>query len=158
MPGLCGCCRNLCKEFKAFATRGNVFELAVGIIIGTAFSNVVKSLVDDIITPPFGFLIGGVDLVNLTISIPNFIYQKEGPVVIRYGRFLQQVIYLIIVALALFFLVKLANRLHVMALKAKVDIENVVAKELSDEVKVLHEIRDLLSRKMTFLHRNPSTH
>ena len=130
----------------------------MGIIIGTAFSNVVKSLVDDILTPPFGLLIGGVDFVNLTVSIPNFVYHKQDPVVIRYGKFIQQVIYLLIVALALFFTIKLVSRLHLLASKAKVDIEKAVVKEISEEVKALHEIRDLLSKKVTFLHRNPPSH
>jgi large conductance mechanosensitive channel len=74
--------------FNRFALRGNVLDLAIGIIIGTAFTNVVKSLVDDIITPPFGLILGGVDFVNLTIKMKNFVYKDQPPVVIRYGKFL----------------------------------------------------------------------
>ncbi|CAF1346821.1 unnamed protein product [Adineta steineri] len=147
MPRCCGACFNFCKEFQAFALRGNMFDLAIGIVVGTAFTNVVQSLVNDIITPPLGLLIGGVDFVNLTVSIPNFVYTSQPPVVIRYGKFLQTIIYLIIVAFVLFFIIKLVNKLHKIALKKKVDVEVVAAKVYSDEVQALHEIRDLLARK-----------
>jgi large conductance mechanosensitive channel len=124
-----------------------MLDLAMGIIIGTAFSSVVKSLVDDIITPPLGLLIGGVDFVNLTVQISNFVYTNQPPVVIRYGKFLQQILYLLIVAFVLFLIIKLINKLYRMAKKKKVDVENAVVKQLSDEVKALHEIRDLLAYK-----------
>jgi large conductance mechanosensitive channel len=124
-----------------------MLDLAMGIIIGTAFSSVVKSLVDDIITPPLGLLIGGVDFVNLTVQISNFVYTNQPPVVIRYGKFLQQILYLLIVAFVLFLIIKLINKLYRMAKKKKVDVENAVVKQLSDEVKALHEIRDLLAHK-----------
>jgi large conductance mechanosensitive channel len=130
-----------------------MLDLAIGIVVGTAFSNVVTSLVDDIITPPFGLLLGGVDFVNLTAKIPNFVYPDQPPVVIRYGKFIQQIIYLLIVALALFFIMKLVNRLQQMAAKRKVQIEKTAVKEFSDEVKVLHEIRDLLARKTVPIHQ-----
>jgi large conductance mechanosensitive channel len=130
-----------------------MLDLAIGIVVGTAFSNVVTSLVDDIITPPFGLLLGGVDFVNLTAKIPNFVYPDQPPVVIRYGKFIQQIIYLLIVALALFFIIKLVNRLQQMAAKRKVQIEKTAVKEFSDEVKVLHEIRDLLARKTVPIHQ-----
>ncbi|CAF4556066.1 unnamed protein product, partial [Rotaria sp. Silwood2] len=141
-----------------FALRGNMFDLAIGIIVGTAFSNVVKSLVDDIITPPFGLLIGGVDFVNLVAQIPNFVYPNQPPVSIRYGKFIQQIIYLLIVALVLFLIVKLINKLHKIAVKKKVDIEQTVAKELSDEVKVLNQIRDLLTHKIISFHPHEQEH
>ncbi|CAF0782125.1 unnamed protein product [Rotaria sordida] len=147
MEGTRHCCLNFCKEFKAFALRGNVFDLAIGIIIGTAFSNVVKSLVDDIITPPFGFLLGGVDFANLTIKMKNFVYKNQPPVVIRYGKFIQQIIYLLIVAFAIFFIIKLVNRLYKMAKKKKEKNEPLIDDKTSDEVKVLREIRDLLAQQ-----------
>ncbi len=74
--------------FNRFALRGNFLDLAIGIIVGKAFTNVVQSLVDDIITPPFGLILGGVDFVNLTIKMKNFVYKDQPPVVIRYGKFL----------------------------------------------------------------------
>ena len=126
--------------------------MAVGIIIGTAFSNVVTSLVNDIITPPFGLLIGGVDLVNLTVSIANFIYRDQPPVVIRYGRFTQYVIHLLIIALVLLLLIKGISKVREVAARKRVDIQKMAEKELSAEIKVLHEIRDLLAGK-TRLHR-----
>ena len=133
-----------------------MFDLAIGIVIGTAFSNVVKSLVDDIITPPLGFLIGGVDFANLTVQISNFVYTNQPPVVIRYGKFIQQIIYLLIVAFVLFLIIKLINKLHRLAVEKKVDTEKAIVKELTDEVKVLHEIRDLLARKVIPIH--PTSH
>ena len=129
-----------------------MFDLAIGIVIGTAFSNVVKSLVDDIITPPLGLLIGGVDFANLTVKMSNFVYTNQPPVVIRYGKFIQQIVYLLIVSLVIFFIIKLINKLHRIAIQRKVDIEQVVVKELSDEVKALHEIRDLLAGKIISTH------
>ena len=130
-----------------FALRGNVLDLAIGIIIGTAFTNVVQSLVDDIITPPLGLLLGGVDFVNLTINMRNFVYKEQPPVVIRYGKFIQAIISLMIVALALFFVIKGINQLHKIAMRKKEKIEIISANDATEEVKVLREIRDLLTRQ-----------
>jgi len=135
-----------------------MFDLAIGIVVGTAFFNVVKSLVDDIITPPFSLLLGGVEFVNLTAQMPNFIYPNQPPVVIRYGKFIQQIIYLLIVALALFFIVKLINKLHKIAIRTKIDIEKSVVKEFNYEVKALHEIRDLLAHKIVSVHSHRQEH
>ncbi|UJR18861.1 hypothetical protein I4U23_021989 [Adineta vaga] len=139
------CCSNFGKEFKAFALRGNMLDLAVGIIIGTAFQNVVKSLVDDIITPPFGLIFDGVDFRNLTIKMRNFVRKDQPPVVIRYGLFIQQVLHLLVLALALFFIVKLINKLHKIAAHNRQSAAAAVASESSEEVKVLREIRDLIA-------------
>jgi len=130
-----------------FALRGNVLDLAIGIIIGTAFTNVVQSLVDDIITPPLGLVLGGVDFVNLTINMKNFVYKDQPPVVIRYGKFIQAIISLLIVALALFFVIKGINQLHKLALRTKEKIESISENLVPDELKVLCEIRDLLTRQ-----------
>ena len=132
--------------------RGNVFDLAVGIIIGTAFASVVKSLVDDIMIPSFGLLLGGGEFVNLTISIKNFIYTNQPLVVIRYGKFIQTIIYLLVVALVLFFLIKMVNKLHELAHKMKTEM--TLAAEFTEEIKVLHQIRDLLSHKKS-VHVHP---
>ena len=121
-------------------------DLAIGIIIGTAFTNVVQSLVDDILTPPLGLLLGGVDFVNLTIKMKNFVYKDQKPVVIRYGKFIQTIISLFIVALALFFIVKGINKLHKIAIRKKQN-EEMVHLESSEEVKVLCQIRDLLAKQ-----------
>ncbi len=131
-----------------------MLDLAIGIIIGTAFQNVVKSLVDDIITPPFGLVFDGVDFSNLTIKLPNFVHKGQPPVVIRYGLFLQQIIHLLVMALALFFIVKFISRLHRIAVLNRQLAEAAAANEISEpsapsepseELKVLREIRDLIA-------------
>jgi large conductance mechanosensitive channel len=98
------------QEFKEFAVKGNVMDMAVGIIIGAAFNKIVNSLVNDILMPPLGILIGGVDFKNLAIVIKA----AEGSlpaVVIRYGQFINTVIEFLIVGLSVFVVVKVMNRL-----------------------------------------------
>jgi large conductance mechanosensitive channel len=110
------------KEFKAFLLRGNVLDLAVGIIIGAAFGTVVKSLVDDVIMPPIGLALGNVDFANLFYQLepgpkaaPPYATLAEakaaGAVTINYGSFINNVVAFIIVAFAVFLVVKAANRL-----------------------------------------------
>jgi large conductance mechanosensitive channel len=99
------------KEFKEFALRGNMIDLAVGIILGASFSRVVNSLVTDIIMPPLGLLIGGVDFSALSIKL-NLPVVGGAPVEIKYGLFINQCIDLIVVSGAIFFLIKLMNRLY----------------------------------------------
>jgi len=109
------------KEFKEFAMRGNVVDMAVGIIIGAAFGTVIKSLVADILMPPIGLLLGNVDFANLYILLkpgnPAGPYlamaeaQKAGAVTLNYGAFINNIISFIIVALAVFFLIRSLNRL-----------------------------------------------
>lgn len=118
------------KEFKKFAMRGNVLDMAVGIIIGAAFGTVVKSLVSDVIMPPIGALMGGVEFSHLAIEV--------GGAEIRYGAFLDNVIAFLIVAFAVFMLVKGVNKLD------KKEEEAPKPKEPSAEEKLLAEIRDLL--------------
>ena len=109
------------KEFKEFAMRGNVVDMAVGIIIGAAFGSIVKSLVDDVIMPPIGLLLGNVDFSNLFVVIKQGAVagsfatvaeaQKAGAVTINYGIFINTVISFVIVAFAVFLLVKGINSL-----------------------------------------------
>jgi large conductance mechanosensitive channel len=110
------------KEFKAFVLRGNVLDLAVGIIIGAAFGTVVKSLVDDVIMPPAGLALGNVDFANLFLLLepgakapPPYATVAEanaaGAVTINYGQFINTVVAFIIVAFAVFLIVRAANRL-----------------------------------------------
>ncbi|CAF1372988.1 unnamed protein product [Rotaria sordida] len=141
------CCFNFCKDFKEFATRGSVLDLAIGIVIGTAFTNVVQSLVDDIITPPLGLLLGGVDFANLTIKMKNFVYTSQPPVVVRYGKFIQSCLALLIIAMALFCIIKAINHLYKIAAKKKEKKETDGNIQVTEEVKVLREIRDLLAGK-----------
>ena len=104
------------KEFKEFALKGNVLDMAVGIIIGAAFGTVVKSLVDDVIMPPIGLLLGKVDFANLFINLSGKPFdslaeaKKAGAAVIAYGAFLNNILSFLIVALAVFLLVKTVNR------------------------------------------------
>ncbi|MDQ6632124.1 MAG: large-conductance mechanosensitive channel protein MscL [Verrucomicrobiota bacterium] len=106
------------KEFRIFAMRGNVIDLAVGVIIGAAFGKIVDSLVKDIIMPPLGLLIGKVDFANLYWNLSEKNYAnleaatKAGAPVIRYGVFLNNILSFVIVAFAVFLLVRLINRLH----------------------------------------------
>jgi large conductance mechanosensitive channel len=110
------------KEFKAFALRGNVLDLAVGIIIGGAFGTIVKSLVDDVIMPPIGLALGNVDFTNLFLLLkpgpkaaPPYATPAEanaaGAVTINYGNFINNVVIFLIVALAVFLIVRAENRL-----------------------------------------------
>jgi large conductance mechanosensitive channel len=110
------------KEFKAFALRGNVLDLAVGIIIGGAFGTIVKSLVDDVIMPPIGLALGDVDFANLFVMLkpgakgpPPYASLADakaaGAVTVNYGQFINNVVTFVIVAFAVFLVVRLANRL-----------------------------------------------
>ncbi len=110
------------KEFKEFALRGNMLDMAVGIIIGAAFSTIVKSLVNDILMPPFGWLLGGVDFENFYLTIktgtPVGPYssladaQTAGAVTVNYGMFINTLISFLIVAIAMFLLIRAINRLQ----------------------------------------------
>ncbi len=99
------------------------------------------------LTPPFGLLIGGVDFSNLTIRMPNFVYKNQPPVVIRYGKFIGEVIGLLIMALILFFIIKSVNKLQELATKKQAEEASRVKLELSDEGKILIQIRDILLTK-----------
>ena len=111
------------EEFKAFLLRGNVIDLAIGMVVGTAFSNMVKSLVDNIIMPPIGLLIGGVDFSNLFITLRQGskapgpyetlgAAQAAGAVTLNIGLFVNTLISLVIIGFAIFMLVKAINKLH----------------------------------------------
>lgn len=128
-------------EFKSFAMRGNVIDMAVGIIIGAAFGDIVTSLVNDVLMPPIGMLIGGIDFSDLSIKLSNPLADTK-PVEILYGKFLNTVINFVIVAFAIFSLVKAMNKL-----KKKEEEKPSAPQKPSDEVLLLTEIRDLLSKK-----------
>jgi large conductance mechanosensitive channel len=123
------------KEFKDFAMRGNVVDLAVGIIIGAAFGKIVSSLVNDILMPPIGMLVGGVDFSSLAITIKEAAAGSPG-VVLRYGIFINAVIDFVIVAFAIFLLIRAINTF-------KKKEEAAPAAPPRQEV-LLSEIRDLL--------------
>lgn len=134
-------------DFYRFALAGNVLDLAIGIIISAAFSNLVESLVEDVLTPPFGLLLGGIDFSDLAIQMVNFVYTDQPPVVIRYGKFIQKLIYLLILSFVLFFVIKAINKLRQVANQKKSDEERSRKQEQTEELKVLLEIRNILAWK-----------
>ncbi len=131
------------KEFKEFAMRGNVVDLAVGVIIGAAFGKIVTSLVNDIIMPPIGYITGGIDFKNLKVLIkPGDPAKKIADVSINYGNFINTMIEFLIVAFCIFMVVKAINSLKKPE-EAPAPADPVPTKE---EI-LLTEIRDLLAKK-----------
>lgn len=136
------------QEFKEFALRGNVVDMAVGIIIGAAFSTIVKSLVDDVIMPPIGLLTGGVDFSDLYIPLSSASYdslaaaKQAGAPTINIGVFINSVISFAIVAFVLFMVIKAMNRL-----RRKQEEAPATEPPPSREVQVLEEIRDALVKR-----------
>lgn len=138
-------------EFKKFAMRGNVVDLAVGIIIGGAFGKIITSVVSDIIMPPIGLLIGGVNFTDLRLTLKAAKIGEGGAaipaVTVNYGAFLQNIIDFVIVALAIFLLIKLINQLnHKQKEKEEAEAAALAAKP-SKDVELLTEIRDLLKKQ-----------
>ncbi len=132
------------KEFKDFAMKGNVVDMAVGVIIGAAFGKIVSSLVSDVIMPPIGVLVGGVNFTDLAITLKEA--QGDAPAVtLNYGNFLQVVFDFLIVAFCVFLLVKGINTLT--RKKKEEPAAPAPAPESSNEEKLLTEIRDLLKEE-----------
>jgi large conductance mechanosensitive channel len=129
------------KEFKEFAVKGNVVDMAVGIIIGVSFGTVVSSLVGDVIMPSIGVLLGGVDFSNLVFTIKEAV-GEEVAVVIRYGKFIQTVVDFTIIAFAIFIVVKAIN-----SFKRKEEEAPAAPPKPSAQEVLLVEIRDLLKEK-----------
>lgn len=128
------------QEFKTFAMRGNVLDMAVGIIIGVAFGKIVSSFVADIVMPPLGMLLGGVDFKDLAVVLKEAIGETPA-VVIAYGQFIQTVVDFVIIAFAIFMVVKIMN-----SLKAKEEAKPETPPAPSKEEILLTEIRDLLKK------------
>ena len=126
------------NEFKAFAMRGNVVDMAVGIVIGGAFGKIVSSLVADVIMPPIGMLMGGVDFSQLAIALG----EGEGAASINYGMFINTVLDFIIIAFAIFMVIKGLN-----SMKKKEEAKPAEPPKPSSEEKLLTEIRDLLAKQ-----------
>ncbi|PKO25606.1 MAG: large conductance mechanosensitive channel protein MscL [Betaproteobacteria bacterium HGW-Betaproteobacteria-8] len=136
------------KEFKAFAMRGNVVDMAVGIIIGAAFGSIVKSLVDDVLMPPVGLLLGNVDFSELFFVLKEgataapyatvAVAKEAGAVTLNYGLFVNALVSFIIVAFAVFLLVRTINRLK--------KEEPAAPPATPEEVLLLREIRDALKK------------
>lgn len=128
----------LVQEFKSFAMRGNVVDMAVGIIIGAAFGKIVTSLVNDVIMPPIGLLVGGLDFSNMVITIKEAT-ESAPAIIVKYGVFVNTVIDFLIVAWAIFMVIKGMN-----SLKKKEEAAPAAPPKPSQEAVLLGEIRDLL--------------
>lgn len=132
------------QEFKDFAVKGNAVDMAVGVIIGGAFGKIVSSIVNDLIMPPIGWLIGGIDFKDLKYELPaNPLNESGEPVCIAYGNFLQTCFDFLIIAFCVFMLVRLIMKL---SRKKKEDEKPAAPAEPSEEVKLLREIRDALKK------------
>lgn len=134
--------RKIIDEFKAFALRGNVIDLAVGVIIGGAFSKITNSLVNDVFMPFVGMFIGGVDFSKIVLKLPSLFPGKE-PVLINLGLFIGTVIDFLILAFIVFMIVKLINKLK---RKQEKEPEKAVVAPTKEE-QLLTEIRDILKGK-----------
>lgn len=121
-------------EFKEFISKGNVVDLAVGVIIGSAFGKIVTSMVEDILMPIIGVIIGGIDFSNLSLTV--------GDAVIKYGNFVQNIIDFLIVAACIFFFVKVVVKFN-----KKEEIVVKVEEKKDEKIALLEEIRDLLKEK-----------
>ena len=133
---------SLLKEFKEFALKGNVVDMAVGIIIGAAFGKIVSSLVGDILMPVIGLLLGGVDFTTLSLTLKEATADSDA-VVMMYGNFIQTVVDFLIIAAAIFLMIKALNTLQ----RQEEEAAPPAPPEPSAEEKLLAEIRDLLKER-----------
>ncbi len=127
------------KEFKEFIKRGNVMDLAVGVIVGGAFSSIVTSLVNNILTPILGIFLGGIDFSGLSITIKN--------ANINYGMFIQSIIDFLIIAFCIFIMIKVINKM--MSVGKKEEEEKSAPEKKPEDIQLLEEIRDLLKEQKT---------
>ncbi len=138
------------KEFKEFINRGSVMDLAVGIIIGGAFTAIVNSLVNDVVMPVISMIIGGFDFSALKLIIPAYIEGIE-PATINYGNFIQAVINFLLIAFVIFMLIRTLNKMRERAerltKKAEEKKEEEAAEVQEDQTALLKEIRDLLKKQ-----------
>jgi large conductance mechanosensitive channel len=132
---------SMMKEFREFAVKGNMVDMAVGIIIGAAFGKIISSLVNDVIMPPLGLLIGGVDFSDLAVVLKEAEGEAEA-VLLSYGAFINNVIDFVIIAFAIFMAIKVMNRL-----KRQEEEKPAAPAEPPKEQVLLEEIRDLLKKQ-----------
>ncbi|AKS40585.1 large-conductance mechanosensitive channel protein MscL [Wenzhouxiangella marina] len=132
---------SLMKEFREFAVKGNMVDMAVGIIIGAAFGRIISSLVNDVIMPPLGLLIGGVDFSDLAVVLQQAEGEGEA-VLLRYGLFINNLIDFVIIAFAIFMAIKVMNRL-----KRKEEAKPAEPAKPPRQEVLLEEIRDLLKKQ-----------
>ena len=133
---------SMLQEFKEFAMKGNVVDLAVGVIIGGAFGKIVSSLVADVIMPPIGVLMGGVDFTSLGVTLKEAVDEKTPAVVLHYGNFIQTIVDFTIVAFAIFMAIKLMNKLK----RSEPPAPEAPPAPTKEEL-LLTEIRDILKAK-----------
>jgi large conductance mechanosensitive channel len=131
---------SMMSEFKSFAMRGNVMDMAVGIVIGAAFGKIVSSFVNDVLMPPLGMLMGGVDFNALSVVLKEAV-GEAGAVTLNYGAFIQTIVDFLIIAFAIFMVVKAMN-----SLKKKEEAAPAAPPKPSAEVELLTEIRDALKK------------
>jgi len=131
---------SMIQEFKEFAIKGNVIDMAVGVIIGTAFGKIVSSFVSDVVMPPIGVLLGGVNFSDLAITVKESVGNSPA-VVVAYGKFAQTVIDFTIIAFVIFIVVRLIN-----AMKRNAEVAPVAPAGPTVEQVLLAEIRDLLKK------------
>ncbi len=133
------------QEFKDFAVKGNAIDMAVGVIIGGAFGKIVSSIVNDLIMPPIGWIIGGVNFTDLKLELPvNPLSEGTEPVCVAYGNFLQTCLDFLIVAFCVFMLVRLITKF---SRKKKEDAKPAAPAEPSEDVRLLREILDELKKR-----------
>lgn len=131
---------SMMSEFKSFAMRGNVVDMAVGIVIGGAFGKIVSSFVNDVLMPPIGMLMGGVDFRDLSVVLREAVGEAAA-VTLNYGSFIQTVVDFLIIAFAIFMVVKAMNKM-----KKKEEAAPAAPPKPSAEVELLTEIRDALKK------------
>ena len=133
--------KKILNEFKKFISKGNALDLAVGVVVGGAFSKIVSSLVNDVIMPLIGVIIGGIDFTNLSL--------KVGEATVNYGMFIQNIIDFLIISFCIFLVVKTLNTLNDMTKKKFVKEEKVEKKEekVSEEILLLREINNSLKKQ-----------
>lgn len=129
--------KNFLNEFREFINRGNVMDMAVGVVIGSAFTAIVTSLVDNVIMPLVGIIVGGISMEDLSITV--------GGAVLKYGIFLQNVIDFLIVAFVVFCVIKAMNRMKEKLVKAKEEAP-AEPEPVPEDIQLLTEIRDLLKK------------
>ncbi|NLO93233.1 MAG: large-conductance mechanosensitive channel protein MscL [Clostridiaceae bacterium] len=134
------------QDFKDFAIKGNVIDMAVGVVIGSAFGKIVTSLVNDIITPAISMLTGKVSLSNLSIDISG-VKGTDEYVGIMYGQFIQNIIDFLIIAFSIFLVIKLIGKFKRKEAKVEEAAEKVEEEKISKEQELLTEIRDILKEK-----------
>jgi len=135
---------SILSEFKEFAVKGNAVDMAVGIVIGAAFGKIISSLVADVVMPPIGVLVGGVDFTKLAVTLKEKVGDVPA-VTLNYGNFIQTMVDFTIIAVSIFMVVKLINKL-----KKQEEVAPAALPEPTKEEVLLTEIRDLLKAKINF--------